>query len=88
MSFWTPKERLRWAFVSLRDPRLKSTDKVVAVFCEGYVNPDGQFWVHKRTVSRQLHISEKSVQRSLKILTGLGYMRVKPRIGTTPLYTI
>lgn len=88
MSFWTPKARLRWAFVVLRDHRLRSTDKVVAVFCEGYVNSDGQFWVSKRTISRQLHISEKTAQRSLKSIADFRYMRVRRRVGTTPVYTI
>ena len=52
------------------------------------MNPDGQFWVGKRTVGRQLHISEKTVQRSLRSLNSLGYIRAKKRVGTTPVYTI
>jgi hypothetical protein len=88
MTLWTPKERLRWAFTALRDPRLKSADKVLAVFYEGYANSKGQFWVGKVTASRQLHISPKSVQRSAKNLNTFGYLRVRKRIGTTSVCTI
>jgi hypothetical protein len=74
--------------VNMLLPKVGANAFAVYVCLARYANKQGRCWPSVATIASDAHISERTVQRSLRVLTGAGAIKIKTRVGRSAVYTL
>lgn len=64
------------------------TTKLVLFLLANYADDAGSCYPSERHLAEVCGIAERSVRRSIKNLSDLGYIQIKRRLGMTSIYTL